>query len=103
MVKIIDTQFHVFRKITLVILLLWLMVLGSAIAVVYVTYDTRVKFNTLESLRREHNRLQVVWGQYLLERSTWASYGRIEKISAEKLSMSVPSAQQVIMVTDDES
>lgn len=77
---------------------LWLLVILSALVVVYVTYDTRVKFNALETLRREQGQLQLVWGQYLLEESTWAAYGRIEKLAEDKLSMQVPKAENIIMV-----
>ena len=64
--------------------LLWV-VLVLALAVVYVTYDTRVKFNQLENLRREQSQLQVVRGQFLLEESTWAAYGRVEKLGSREV------------------
>ena len=78
------------------LLLLWLAVMVSSLAVVYVAYDNRVKFNELEELRREQSRLQVMWGQYLLEESTWAAYGRVEKIAREQLLMQVPESQRII-------
>lgn len=84
---------------SLLLLVLWVIFLVSALGVVHVSYDTRVKFNHLENLRREHNQLQVVWGQYLLEESTWAAYGRVEKLAQEKLFMAVPDSQQIIMVS----
>ena len=83
--------------------LLWLALIASALGVVYVTYDTRVKFNALETLRREQSQLQVIWGQYLLEESTWAAYGRVEKLAEEKLSMTVPSAENIMMIIADNS
>ncbi|MFT6388096.1 MAG: cell division protein FtsL [Cellvibrionaceae bacterium] len=82
-----------------VLFLLWVVLILSAFAVIYVAYDTRVKFNLLETLRREQNQLQVVWGQYLLEESTWAAYGRVETLAREKLSMQVPSSEEIIVVT----
>jgi len=82
-----------------VLLVLWLALISSSFAVIYVTYDNRVKFNLLETLRREQNQLQIVWGQYLLEESTWAAYGRIEKLAEEELSMQVPDSEKIIMVT----
>ena len=85
-------------KAFFLVTVLWLAVIASALAVVYVTYETRVKFNELEVLRREQSQLQVVWGQYLLEESTWAAYGRIEKLAQEKLLMQVPKAEEIIMV-----
>ena len=98
MKKYKEHQQNVVRSISLLIVL-WIATLVSALAVVYVTYDTRVKFNTLENLRREKNHLQVIWGQYLLEESAWAAYARVENLAQEKLSMQVPSANEIIMVS----
>lgn len=78
--------------------LLWLLVVVSALTVVYAAHDTRNKFSELEVLRAEQNRLQVEWGKYLLEESAYASYGRIEKIATEQLAMKIPSAEQIIVV-----
>ena len=77
---------------------LWLLVMISSMAVIYVSFDNRLKFNELENLRREQGRLQVVWGQYLLEESTWAAYGRIEQVAREQLSMKVPESKRIIQV-----
>ena len=81
---------------------LWLAVVLSALAVVYVTYDTRVKFNVVEGLRLEQSQLQVIWGQYLLEESTWASYGRVEKLAQEHLFMQAPTSEKIITVVSGE-
>ncbi|MGH1439244.1 MAG: cell division protein FtsL [Cellvibrionaceae bacterium] len=83
----------------IVLVVLWLALITSSFGVVYVTYDTRVKFNLLETLRREQNQLQIVWGQYLLEESTWAGYGRVERVAEEKLLMQIPDSEKIIMVT----
>lgn len=80
------------------LVVLWLSVMTSSLAVIYVAHDNRVKFNELENLRREQSRLQVVWGQYLLEESTWADYGRVEKVAREKLLMQVPKPEDIIEV-----
>lgn len=85
------------------VIFLWLMVLLSALSVVYSVFDSRVKFNALESLRAEHTALQVAWGQYLLEESTWASYGRVETIATEKLSMKTPEPKQIVLVKANEN
>ena len=92
----------VVRQQLLMVIALWVAVLASALMVIYVTHDTRLKFNDLETLRHQQDALQVEWGQYLLEESAWASYGRVEKIAADKLSMKVPSTEQIIMVNADE-
>lgn len=82
--------------------ILWLAVIASSLGVVYLTYDVRVKFNELESLRRQQNELQVTWGQYLLEESTWAAWGRVERLAREQLSMEVPALNRVVVVSLDE-
>lgn len=91
-----------FRQQVLWIALLWAAVLVSALATIFSAHDTRNKFNELEVLRAQQDELQVAWGQYLLEESAWASFGRIEKIATEKLSMHVPAIQNIVMVSVDE-
>ena len=100
--KSIDQEARVSVGVFVGLFVLWLAVMVSALGVVYSTYNTRIKFNELEVLRREHNRLQIAWGQYLLEKSTWASFGRIEKIASEELNMVVPSANQIVKVFANE-
>lgn len=78
---------------------LWLLVLFSALGVVASTHEVRKQVNSLEVLRREAAQLQVEWGQYLLEQSTWAAYGRVETIAAQKLDMIPATAEQIVMVT----
>jgi len=52
---------------------LWLAVIVSALAVVFVTYRNRVATDKLETLRHQAAALHVQSGQYLLERSTLAA------------------------------
>lgn len=78
---------------------LWLLVIASALAVVASTHQVRRHVAELETLRREAAELEVVWGQYLLEQSTWAAYSRIERLATEELRMQIPKAEQIIMVT----
>ena len=80
------------------LVVLWLVVVASALGVVYTTHEGRQQLNALETLRREAVQLQVEWGQYLLEQSTWAAYSRIEQIAVGKLDMQVPEAQQIVVL-----
>lgn len=82
----------------LVAALMWLLVIASALAVVASTHEVRKHTNTVETLRREAAQLQVEWGQYLLEQSTWASYSRVEAIATQKLNMYPATAEQIVMV-----
>lgn len=80
------------------VVLLWVSVLVSSLMVVYASHQTRLKVNELAELRQQQDQLHIVWSQYLLEESAWASYGRVEKIAIEKLLMQVPPTQQIVMV-----
>ena len=85
------------RYLTLLIAL-WLSTILSALGVVYVTHDTRLKYHQLETLRRQENYLQVAWSQYLLEESAWAAYSRTEQIAKKHLAMQSPNASHIVIV-----
>ncbi len=85
-------------SVFLIISIVWILVIGSAVAVVYSTHESRQLFHQLESLRREKNALQVEWGQLLLEKSTWSSQVRIERIAEKRLGMVSPDPKLVTMV-----
>ncbi len=78
---------------------LWLAVVASALGVVATTQVVRRDVNELETLRREASQLQVQWGQYLLEQSTWAAYGRVENAATSELYMMAPTPDDIIMVS----
>jgi cell division protein FtsL len=42
--------------------------------------------------------LQVQWGQYLLERSTWAAYSRVEQVAVSELNMKAPVSTEIVMI-----
>lgn len=78
---------------------LWMAVIASALAVVASTQVVRRDVNELETLRREASQLQVQWGQYLLEQSTWAAYSRVEQAATSELNMMAPTPDDIVMVT----
>ncbi len=85
--------------IILVAALLWLATVASAIGVVATTQIVRRDVNTLETLRREASQLQVQWGQYLLEQSTWAAYGRVETAAVSELNLMAPTPEEMVMIS----
>ncbi|RYY03603.1 MAG: cell division protein FtsL [Gammaproteobacteria bacterium] len=86
----------------LLVACLWISVIGSALAVVASTQQVRRDVNQLETLRREASHLQVEWGQYLLEESTWAAYSRIEGIANKEINMIAPTTEHIVMVPNDD-
>jgi len=79
-------------------LLLFVGVLVSAIAVSYSAHWNRQLLNTLYGELNERDKAQAEWGRLILEQSTWTAASRIESLASEQLKMRVPSADEVRMV-----
>lgn len=79
-------------------LFLLFVVQGSALAVVYSTYENRRLFSALETLRDDAEEMQVSWRQLLLEQSTLASFNQVVHVAQHRLSMTVPDPKQVIIL-----
>lgn len=75
-----------------------LVVLASAISVVYIKHQSRVEFVGLQKLEQHRDDLNEEWGRLLLEQSTWASPGRIERQAKIRLDMQVPVAARTMVL-----
>jgi len=80
------------RLVTLALLML---VLISAFSVVMVTYQSRVSYAQLESMRQQSQALEEQWGRLLLEESAFSSPARVERLAREQLQMIEPGDDQV--------
>lgn len=80
------------------VVVLWLAVLASGLAVVYSTHLSRQLFAELDLLQRETNELHVEWGQFLLEQSTLGAFNRVETVASRRLGMHVPEQEQIVIV-----
>lgn len=88
----------VVQKISVNLIVLLLLTMVSAISVVYVKYDARLKFNQLQKEFREQDRLGVEWSRLQLEQNTWSSSSRIEKLAHTQLHLQAPKKEQVVYV-----
>lgn len=86
-------------SVMLVVAVLWVATIASALGVVASTQVVRRDVNSLETLRREAAQLQVQWGQYLLEQSTWAAYSRVENAAISELNMMAPTPEEIVMIS----
>ncbi len=84
--------------VSLLLVSLWLSSVGSAIGVVYSTYESRKATQELEELRREASGLRVISGQFLLEESSWSAYSRVEKVALGELNMVLPKTEKTVLV-----
>jgi len=73
-------------------------VLVSAIAVVYVTNLHRLTFTKLQEVELQTHRLQLQWGQLLLEQSSIATPARVQQLAEEKLHMVLPTTKDIIIL-----
>lgn len=80
------------------VVVLWLAVLASGLAVVYSTHLSRQLFAELDGLQRQTSALHVEWGQFLLEQSTWSAFDRVERLAIDQLDMHVPDSEQLVIV-----
>ncbi|MBW2472719.1 MAG: cell division protein FtsL [Deltaproteobacteria bacterium] len=78
--------------------LLAVLVLGSAVSVVYARHDARKLFIELQQLTAQRDALNIDWGRLQIEHSTWASPGRVEQIARDRLGMREPDPARVVIV-----
>jgi len=77
---------------------LLLIVIASALGVVYSKHESRKLFVQLQSLEKERDRMDIEWGKMQLEQSTWATHARIERLARKKLDMTIPDAKNVVIL-----
>ena len=77
---------------------LWVALLGAAVAVVWSKHEARSLFIELQGLHAERDALDIEWGQLKLEQSAWAMHGRVEQTARGTLEMVVPRPNEVRIV-----
>lgn len=80
------------------LLLVWTLMLGTALAVPYSAHWTRQLLNELAAEMHQREKAQAEWGRLVLEQSTWTAHSRVENIATRQLGMSVPEPSEVILV-----
>lgn len=83
---------------SLLMLVLFIAVLLSAIAVAYSAHWNRHLLNELYGELSVRDKAQAEWGRLILEQSTWTAHNRIETLAAEQLKMRVPQAAEIRLV-----
>ncbi len=75
-----------------------LLIVGSAIHVVYLSQQSRTLFAELETLRKKQDQLDTRWTRLTLERSTLLSPANVERVAQKKLSMYRPGAHEIVVI-----
>ncbi len=79
--------------------LLWLAVLGSALAVAVVSFACRTAYAELAELQRSGEQHQEQYRYLLLEQSAYGSMQRVETVATQQLSMRVASSSEITVVS----
>lgn len=72
--------------------------IASAMALVFVRYESRLAFDELHRLDTSRDDLNVEYGKLLLERATWSLHPLVEQTATERLEMKRPGADDVVTV-----
>ena len=75
-----------------------LLVLVSALALVYLKDLNRREFILFQRLGKIQQAYQVNWGKLLLEQSAWSTQSRVQSIAQRQLNMVVPNSAQIVML-----
>lgn len=86
------------RQMTVLTSLLALLVLLSALVLVYTKHESRKLFVEVQQLNYQIDELDTEWARLQLEQSAWSEHGRIEKIARSKLSMVMPDKDEVVFI-----
>lgn len=86
------------QRLLMLSILVFVLMLSSAITLVYSKHQTRKLFVELQGLKNQVNDLNTEWGQLQLEQSAWSGHGRIEQVARERLAMVMPKAKDVVFI-----
>lgn len=82
----------------LLISLLTVLVITSALAVVYAKHQNRKLFVELNQLMQARDAMDIEWGQLQLEQSTWSTHARIETAARKRLNMTHLNMNQIVVL-----
>jgi cell division protein FtsL len=92
--------FHVIQcsKVMLLQFILLFSVLVSALSVVYVINLHRVTCSQIQQAEHYTHRMQLQWGQLLLEQASLGTPARVEKLAKQKLHMVFPTHEKTFVL-----
>lgn len=70
----------------------------SGLGSIYAKHKSRKLFVELQTLVAERDRLEMDWGRLQIEQSTQANHARVEQLARDRLSMRMPTRDDVKLV-----
>ena len=83
---------------TRMVFLLFVALIGSALAVVSSQHKARKLYLDLQKEQAAAKQLEIEWGQLQLEQGTWSTHARIEKFAVSRLGMMAPPPGRIEIV-----
>lgn len=82
----------------IILVILSLIILISALYVIYITHETRELITQKEELSQQKDNLRIEWRNLLIEEQTLDEHSRIRSIAGQQLLMAQPTkANSVLM------
>lgn len=79
-------------------LVLGVLLLATALGVVWTRHESRVLFVELQELNGRRDELNIEWGRLQLEQATWAEASRVERLARDKLNMQTPEQDDMVVI-----
>jgi cell division protein FtsL len=70
--------------------------LGSALAVIYSKYQSRLIFIEIQKMEKELDRYEVEWGRLQLELTMLTEENRVEVVAKKRLKLVMPVREKII-------
>ena len=83
---------------TFQILTLWVLVLVSAVSVVFVNHLCRQRYSELSDLESSTSTLETNYGRLILEFSAWGSMHRVELLASRNHQMVIPKHDDIVII-----
>ena len=78
--------------------LLIILLLLSALMVIYKKYHSRLLFIEIQKQEKALDQYEVAWGQLQLELTTLAEQNRVEQVAREQLKLVLPARDKIIYI-----
>jgi cell division protein FtsL len=82
----------------LLLVLLFLAVVGSALAVIYVSHSHRLLTMERDELLSERDAIDIEWRHLQIEQNTLTEHSRVERIAQQRLNMVRPERDHEVLV-----
>jgi cell division protein FtsL len=83
-------------------MLLVVLLLGSAMTVIYVKHESRELFSELRFIQKKQDEQVIRWSRLQLQNSTLITQSNVEHMARNKLDMVLPDNVQIVTLSDYE-